>query len=111
MKVKINGEIRHTADAGNGPVNAMDGAIRQALITNFPELRSVRLVDYKVRVVDQGSGTSAVVRVLVESTDGVHTWQTVGASPNIIEASWQAVVDSLEYWLLKYSPSLSNSNF
>ena len=110
VKIKINGDIRHTADAGNGPVNAMDGAIRQALITNFPELRSVRLVDYKVRVVDQGSGTSAVVRVLVESTDGVHTWQTVGASPNIIEASWQAVVDSLEYWLLKYSPSLSNSN-
>jgi 2-isopropylmalate synthase len=110
VKVKINGEIRHTADAGNGPVNAMDGAIRQALIANFPELRSVRLVDYKVRVVDQGSGTSAVVRVLVESTDGVHTWQTVGASPNIIEASWQAVIDSLEYWLLKYSPSLSNSN-
>jgi len=107
VKIKINDEIRHTADAGNGPVNAMDGAIRQALITDFPELRSVRLVDYKVRVVDQGSGTGAIVRVLIESTDGVNTWQTVGASPNIIEASWEAVVDSLEYWLLKHSPSLS----
>ena len=88
----------------------MDGAIRQALITDFPELRSVRLVDYKVRVVDQGSGTGAIVRVLIESTDGVNTWQTVGASPNIIEASWEAVVDSLEYWLLKHSPSLSISD-
>lgn len=102
IKVKVGPEIRHTAAAGNGPVNALDQALRKALSQDFPSLSRVRLVDYKVRVVDQSSGTGATVRVLVESTDGDHTWQTVGASPNIIEASWIAVADSLEYWLLRY---------
>ena len=103
VKVKVDSEVRHTAASGNGPVNALDGALRKALLQDFPSLEAVHLVDYKVRVVDQASGTGAVVRVLVESTDGIHVWQTVGASPNIIEASWLAVVNSLEYWLLRYA--------
>ena len=103
VKIKVGDEIRHTAAIGNGPVNALDQALRKSLLDDYPSLGVVRLVDYKVRVVDQGSGTEAVVRVLVESTDGPNSWQTVGASPNIIEASWLALVDSLDYWLLKYS--------
>jgi len=102
IKVRVKGEVRHTAATGNGPVNALDGALRKALVVDYPKLSGIRLVDYKVRVVDQGAGTGATVRVLIESTDGLNTWQTVGASPNIIEASWLAVADSLEYWLLKY---------
>ncbi|MBI2171685.1 MAG: citramalate synthase [Chloroflexi bacterium] len=102
IKVRVGQEVRHTAAMGNGPVNALDGALRQALVQDYPRLSAIRLVDYKVRVVDQGAGTGATVRVLIESTDGAHTWQTVGASPNIIEASWLAVADSLEYWLLRY---------
>ena len=103
VKIKVGDEIRHTAAIGNGPVNALDQALRKALLEDYPSLEVVRLADYKVRVVDQGTGTEAVVRVLAESTDGPNTWQTVGASPNIIEASWLALVDSLDYWLLKYS--------
>ena len=102
VKVKVGSEVRHTAAVGNGPVNALDGALRKALLQDFPSLAAVRLLDYKVRVVDQGSGTGAAVRVLVESTDGNDTWQTMGASANIIEASWLAVVDSLEYWLRRH---------
>ncbi|MBI4339358.1 MAG: citramalate synthase, partial [Chloroflexi bacterium] len=102
IKVRSGQEVRHTAAMGNGPVNALDQALRKALVQDHPRISAARLVDYKVRVVDQGSGTGATVRVLIESTDGAHTWQTVGASPNIIEASWLAVADSLEYWLLKY---------
>ena len=94
--------MRHTAAVGNGPVNALDGALRKALLEDYPKLAAVRLLDYKVRVVNQGSGTEAIVRVLIDSTDGERSWQTVGASANIIEASWLALVDSLEYWLLKY---------
>ena len=102
VKIRVESEIRHTAAVGNGPVNALDAALRKALLEDYPDLQMVRLADYKVRVVEQGTGTGAVVRVLTESTDGTNTWQTVGASSNIIEASWMAVVDSLEYWLLKY---------
>ena len=102
VKVKVGSEVRHTAAVGNGPVNALDGALRKALLQDFPSLAAVRLLDYKVRVVDQSSGTGAAVRVLVESTDGNDTWQTMGASANIIEASWLAVVDSLEYWLRRH---------
>ncbi|MFN3974001.1 MAG: citramalate synthase [Dehalococcoidia bacterium] len=100
VKVRVNGEVLHTAAEGNGPVNALDNAIRKALLAFYPQLQGVRLVDYKVRVVDQGSGTGASVRVLMESTDGQRTWRTVGASTNIIEASWLALQDSLEWWIL-----------
>ena len=102
VKVRVDTEVRHTAAVGNGPVNALDTALRKALLQDYPRMAAVHLVDYKVRVVDQGSGTGAVVRVLIESTDGERSWQTVGSSANIIEASWLALVDSLEYWLLKY---------
>ena len=102
VKLSVNGEQRHTVAEGNGPVNALDQAIRKALLDSYPHLKDVQLTDYKVRVVSQGpGGTGAVVRVLVESTNGEQTWATVGASTNIIEASWQALSDSLEYALLQ----------
>jgi 2-isopropylmalate synthase len=101
VKVAVKGEVMHTVAEGNGPVNALDAALRKGLITFFPHIADVQLMDYKVRVVEQGSdGTGAIVRVLVESTDGERYWSTVGASANIIEASWQALADSLEYALL-----------
>ena len=101
VKVRVNGEVMHTVAEGNGPVNAIDAALRKGLIQAYPEVADVQLTDYKVRVVEQGAdGTGAVVRVLVESTNGTHYWNTVGASGNIIEASWQALTDSLEYALL-----------
>ena len=103
VKLKIGSEIRHTASVGNGPVNAIDLALRKALLEDYPTLNNVRLKDYKVRVVNQGSGTEAFVRVLIDSTDGNQSWQTMGASTNIIEASWIAVVDSLEYWNLHFN--------
>ena len=102
VKVQVGGEVVHTAAGGNGPVNAMDGAARKGLLSFYPELEAVRLLDYKVRVVDQGAGTGAIVRVLVESTDGDATWHTMGCSANIIEASWMALHDSLEWWLLTH---------
>ncbi|MFQ5827444.1 MAG: alpha-isopropylmalate synthase regulatory domain-containing protein, partial [Dehalococcoidia bacterium] len=101
VKVKVGGEIVHTAAEGNGPVNALDSALRQALLRFYPRLAAVKLVDYKVRILEGTAGTASQVRVLIESSDGEEEWRTVGSSPNIIEASWQALVDSLEYWLWK----------
>jgi 2-isopropylmalate synthase len=101
VKVRVNGQVMHTVAEGNGPVNALDAALRKGLTQAYPSLQSIRLEDYKVRVVEQGSGgTGATVRVLVESSDGPRRWGTVGASSNIIEASWQALVDSMEYTLV-----------
>ena len=99
LKVSVGGEMMHTAAEGNGPVNALDHALRKALEQFYPDMRAVRLLDYKVRVVDHEHGTGSVVRVLIESTDGRGVWRTVGSSENIIEASWLALADSLEYWL------------
>jgi 2-isopropylmalate synthase len=101
VKVRVGGEIMHTAAEGNGPVNALDHALRKALLPFYPNLASVRLIDYKVRILEESTGTESQVRVLIESGDGVHQWRTVGSSTNIIEASWLALADSLEYWLLK----------
>ena len=101
VKVKVAGEIIHTAAEGNGPVNALDHALRKALLQLYPSLAAVRLVDYKVRILEESVGTESQVRVLIESSDGVCEWRTVGSSTNIIEASWLALADSLEYWLLK----------
>ena len=101
VKVRVGDRLMHTAAEGNGPVNALDNALRKALLESYPSLDEVKLVDYKVRVVDQGQDTRAVVRVLIESTDGQTRWQTVGSSGNIIEASWMALADSMEYFLLK----------
>ena len=86
---------------GNGPVNALDSSLRQALLPYYPHLAAMQLVDYKVRVLDNGAGTEARVRVLIESTDGKRRWGTVGLSSNVVEASWQALVDSVEYKLHK----------
>jgi 2-isopropylmalate synthase len=100
VKVKVGGQIFHTASEGNGPVNALDLALRKAILQFYPELEQVSLIDYKVRILDSHSATGATVRVLIESTDGHTTWSTVGASSNIIEASWQALADGVEYALL-----------
>jgi 2-isopropylmalate synthase len=101
VKVKVGMQVIHTAAEGNGPVNALDAALRKALLVFYPSLEEVRLVDYKVRAIDEPEGTGSRVRVLIESSDGEHEWRTVGSSTNIIEASWLALADSLEYWLLK----------
>lgn len=101
IMVRVGGKIEHTAATGNGPVNALDNALRKALENFYPELKEVKLLDYKVRVLTAGKGTSAKVRVLTESGDEKDKWGTVGVSENIIEASWQSLVDSIEYKLLK----------
>ncbi len=101
LKVRVGTEVIHTAAEGNGPVNALDQALRKALSQFYPSLAQVRLVDYKVRILEESTGTESQIRVLIESGDGVEEWRTVGSSTNIIEASWLALVDSLEYWLLK----------
>ena len=100
VKLRVGEQIMHTAAEGNGPVNALDAAMRKALLAFYPQLAHVTLTDYKVRILDGDAGTSAVVRVLITSHDGQRTWNTVGSSPNIIEASWLALADSLEYALL-----------
>jgi 2-isopropylmalate synthase len=101
IMVKVGKNIEHTAATGNGPVNALDHALRKALEKFYPKLKKVKLYDYKVRVLAAGKGTAARVRVLVESGDDEQKWGTVGVSENIIDASWQALVDSIEYKLLK----------
>lgn len=98
--VKVGDRVEHTAALGKGPVNALDNALRKALYTFYPGLKKMDLVDYKVRVLSTREGTGAPTRVLIESSDGKHTWGTVGVSENIIEASWRALVDSIDYKLL-----------
>lgn len=99
VKVKVNGEVLHTAAEGNGPVNALDLALRKALQPTYPQLAAFHLSDYKVRILDSQNGTEAITRVLIDTQNGTKRWSTVGASANIIEASWQALVDSVEYGL------------
>jgi 2-isopropylmalate synthase len=101
VKVKVGDKIMHTAAEGNGPVNALDRALRKALVEFYPDLTAVELTDYKVRILEESAGTGSQVRVLIESSDGNEHWRTVGSSVNIIEASWLALADSMEYWLLK----------
>lgn len=101
VKLRIDGELQHTAAEGNGPVNALDAATRKALSAIYPELLDVKLVDYKVRILDSQAATGAKVRVLIESTDGERYWTTVGSSTDIIEASWLALADAFEYALIK----------
>jgi 2-isopropylmalate synthase len=103
VKVQVGDQVMHTAADGNGPVNALDAAVRKALVPFYPALADVRLTDYKVRILDGGAGTAAQTRVLIDSSDGHRAWSTVGSSTNIIEASWQALADSLEYALLNGS--------
>lgn len=100
VKVHVGGERIVATAEGNGPVNALDGALRGAIGSKFPALDHIHLTDYRVRVLDTGRGTGAVTRVLVDSTDGERTWTTIGVSENIIEASWQALYDSIVFGLL-----------
>jgi 2-isopropylmalate synthase len=100
VKLKVHGETVYTAAEGNGPVNALDNALRKALLQFYPDIRNVHLSDYKVRVLDEKDATAAKVRVLIESTDFNNTWSTVGVSANIIEASWEALLDSIRYALI-----------
>jgi 2-isopropylmalate synthase len=101
VKLRVNGQERHEVAEGDGPVNALDAAMRKALNGDFPGLRDMRLIDYKVRVVNSEAGTAARIRVFIESSDHLDVWGTVGVSENIIEASWLALVDSIEYKLAK----------
>src|SRR5262249_33078874 len=100
LQVHVGGERVIATSEGNGPVNALDTALRAALGNRYPALASVHLTDYKVRVLDTAKGTGAITRVLVDSTNGDRSWTTIGVSENIIEASWQALFDSLVYGLL-----------
>lgn len=101
VKVQVEDQIMHTAADGNGPVNALDAAVRKALLPFYPKLADVHLTDYKVRILDGEAGTAAQTRVLISSSLGNRNWNTVGSSTNIIEASWKALADSLEYALLE----------
>lgn len=101
VRVRVKGEVMHTAADGEGPVNALDQAIRKALLVYYPELADVHVVDYKVRIIDTHMGSAAKPRVLMESARGEERWSTVGCSENVIEASWQALWDSLELPLLR----------
>jgi 2-isopropylmalate synthase len=107
LKLRVNGEEVLTVAEGDGPVNALDSALRKALTDHYPDLSGIRLTDFKVRVINVKEGTAAKVRTIVDSADATETWSTVGVSKNIIDASWHAVVDSIEYGLLrsKTSPS------
>ncbi|MGE0761302.1 MAG: alpha-isopropylmalate synthase regulatory domain-containing protein, partial [Pirellulaceae bacterium] len=101
VKLLVGGELRHEVAEGDGPVNALDAALRKALNGTFVGLRDMRLVDYKVRVVNSDAGTAARIRVIIESADQRDVWGTIGVSENIIEASWLALVDAIEYKLCK----------
>jgi len=101
VKVVVDGQTEQTIAGGDGPVNALDQALRAALVKFYPQLKKVHLTDYKVRILDSTSGTGARTRVLIESTDGKEEWGTVGVHDNIIEASLQALADSLEFALMK----------
>ncbi len=108
IKVEVDGTKEITAAEGDGPVNALDSAIRKALLRFYPEIADISLIDYKVRVLDEKCGTAAKVRVLIESSDGHNTWGTVGVSENLIEASWEALVDSIEYGILLKKEAAQN---
>jgi 2-isopropylmalate synthase len=101
VKVRVDGEVLHTAAEGNGPVNALDLALRKALTPIYPDLAEFHLADYKVRILNGDNGTSATTRVLIDTQNGTNRWSTVGASANIIEASWRALADSVEYGLTR----------
>jgi len=100
VKICVDGVEEHVVSDGSGPVHALDCAIKKALVRFFPEIEEIRLIDYKVRVLDAQSGTAAKVRVLIESTDGQRSWTSLGVSSNVMEASWQAIIDSVLYKLV-----------
>jgi 2-isopropylmalate synthase len=100
VKVRVGDRVYHEVAEGNGPVNALNRALRKAIMPFYPRLKAVHLTDYKVRILDSTSGTAAMTRVLIDFSDGENVWSTVGASTNIIEASWIALSDSVEYFIL-----------
>ena len=95
--MEVKNEIRHTVAEGNGPVSALDHALRKALEKDFPFLQEVKLVDFTVRILESNLGTDAITRVHIESTDGTKSWGTVGVSDNVITASWEALLDSVSH--------------
>lgn len=99
VKLDVQGESTHTVSEGRGVVNALDSALRKALLPFFPEIQKVQLIDYKVRIIDGGNATAAKTRVLIVQTDGEKTWGTVGVSDSIIEASWIALSDGIDLFL------------
>jgi 2-isopropylmalate synthase len=101
IKLLVGDQVRHEVAEGDGPVNALDAALRKALNGHFPNLADMHLVDYKVRVINSEAATAASVRVVIESRDDQDVWGTVGVHENVIEASWNALVDSIEYKLCK----------
>jgi len=101
VKLKIGEKTRHEVAEGDGPVNALDAALRKALTDVYPNLAEMQLLDYKVRVINSDAGTAAGVRVTIESRDADDVWGTIGVSENVIEASWLALADSIEYKLMK----------
>ena len=103
MKVRLGDTVKLTAAEGNGPVNALATALQQSLVDAYPILRTVQLSDYKVRILNSTSGTGATTRVLIDFHSGSEMWTTVGASTNIIDASWHALADSMEYALVRLS--------
>jgi 2-isopropylmalate synthase len=105
VKIDLEGDIIHTAAEGNGPVNALDLALRKALMPRYPQIRDFQLADYKVRILDGENGTAATTRVLIDTQNGTQRWSTVGAATNIIQASWLALVDSIEYGVRVAYPS------
>ena len=100
IKIWVDGERYVRTAEGNGPVNALDRALRDALVETHPHLRDIRLTNFKVRILDETKGTEAVTRVLLDASDGVDTWGAIGVSENVIESSWEALVDSLEAGML-----------
>jgi 2-isopropylmalate synthase len=104
VKLDIHGDIVHTAAEGNGPVNALDLALRKALLPHYPQVTDFQLADYKVRILDGGNGTAAITRVLIDTQNGSQRWSTVGAGTNIIHSSWLALADSVEYGLCVAHP-------
>jgi len=106
LQVASDGPVRHEVAEGDGPVNALDQALRKALVDHYPQLKEMRLMDYKVRVISSSGGTAASVRVVIESADEKDVWSTIGVSDNVIEASWLALVDAIEYKLMKDNGAL-----
>jgi 2-isopropylmalate synthase len=102
VKLRAGGVRYVVTGEGNGPVNALDQALREAIGQAYPEVAKFELIDYKVRILDQGHGTDAITRVLIETTDGASSWVTVGVGANVIEASWGALVDALTYGLRRH---------
>lgn len=102
VKLRVNDQISQVAADGNGPVSALNAAVHGALRSAFPGIEKVHLIDYKVRIIDSASGADAAVRVLIESSDGLHLWRTVGASTDVIEASWIALQDAYDYWIMRW---------